>query len=156
MPAKLQTTVAKISTIPNAKNSTLVKEYYEYMIQNGSSERHINNQVKAAIAYSISLGSKRTLCNVRNSKQILEFLDSKVKDQQIDPDKKWITTWNYLHRIKRLFRWLHKQQGKKRNIPEEELKPWADKVKQIRKDPEAKRLRVYFNNHYAGAAVEML
>lgn len=37
---------------------------------------------------------------------------------------------------------------------EEELKPWAAKIKQIRKDQEAKRLLVYFNNHYAGAAVE--
>jgi uncharacterized protein YecE (DUF72 family) len=36
----------------------------------------------------------------------------------------------------------------------EELKPWAEKVKRIRKDPEAKRLRVYFNNHYGAKAVE--
>lgn len=35
----------------------------------------------------------------------------------------------------------------------EELKPWAEKVKKIQKDPEAKRLRVYFNNHYGGKAV---
>ena len=37
---------------------------------------------------------------------------------------------------------------------EEELKPWADKVKKIAKDPEVKRLRVYFNNHYGAKAVE--
>jgi uncharacterized protein YecE (DUF72 family) len=37
---------------------------------------------------------------------------------------------------------------------QEELKPWADKVKKIRKDPEVKRLRVYFKNHYGGEAVE--
>jgi uncharacterized protein YecE (DUF72 family) len=37
----------------------------------------------------------------------------------------------------------------------EQLKPWADKVKVIRrKDPEVKRLRVYFNNHYGGKAVQ--
>jgi uncharacterized protein YecE (DUF72 family) len=36
----------------------------------------------------------------------------------------------------------------------EELKPWVDKVKKIRKDPEVKRLRVYFNNHYGGKAVQ--
>jgi uncharacterized protein YecE (DUF72 family) len=37
----------------------------------------------------------------------------------------------------------------------EQLKPWADKVKEIRrKDPEVKRLRIYFNNHYGGKAVE--
>ena len=37
---------------------------------------------------------------------------------------------------------------------EEELKPWADKVKKIQKDPEVKRLRVMFNNHYRGSAAQ--
>jgi uncharacterized protein YecE (DUF72 family) len=34
---------------------------------------------------------------------------------------------------------------------EEELKPWVEKVSQIRK--ETKVLRVYFNNHWGGKAV---
>jgi uncharacterized protein YecE (DUF72 family) len=36
---------------------------------------------------------------------------------------------------------------------EEELKPWTEKVSKIKRDPEAKRLRIYFNNHYGGKAV---
>jgi uncharacterized protein YecE (DUF72 family) len=36
---------------------------------------------------------------------------------------------------------------------EEELKPWTEKVNKITKDPEANRLRIYFNNHYGGKAV---
>jgi uncharacterized protein YecE (DUF72 family) len=36
---------------------------------------------------------------------------------------------------------------------EEELKPWTEKISKIKKDPEAKRLRIYFNNHYGGKAV---
>jgi uncharacterized protein YecE (DUF72 family) len=36
---------------------------------------------------------------------------------------------------------------------EEELKPWTGKVSRIKNDPEAKRLRIYFNNHYGGKAV---
>lgn len=36
---------------------------------------------------------------------------------------------------------------------EEELKPWTEKVSKIREDPEAKRLRIYFNNHYGAKAV---
>jgi uncharacterized protein YecE (DUF72 family) len=36
---------------------------------------------------------------------------------------------------------------------EEELKPWTEKIMKILKDPEAKRLRIYFNNHYGGKAV---
>jgi uncharacterized protein YecE (DUF72 family) len=36
---------------------------------------------------------------------------------------------------------------------EEELEPWTEKINKIIKDPEAKRLRIYFNNHYGGKAV---
>jgi len=36
---------------------------------------------------------------------------------------------------------------------EEELTPWTEKVNKIAKDPQTKRLRIYFNNHYGGKAV---
>jgi uncharacterized protein YecE (DUF72 family) len=36
---------------------------------------------------------------------------------------------------------------------EEQLKPWTEKVNKIMEDPEVKRLRIYFNNHYGGKAV---
>ena len=36
------------------------------------------------------------------------FLDTKIKDVQEDPEKKWITTWNYyLLRLRIFFRWLY-------------------------------------------------
>ena len=35
-------------------------------------------------------------------------MDTKIRNLNEDPEKKWITTWNhYLHRIKLFFRWLH-------------------------------------------------
>jgi integrase/recombinase XerD len=35
-------------------------------------------------------------------------------NSEIDPDKKWITTWNHnLHRIKHFFRWLYNYRNKK-------------------------------------------
>lgn len=34
----------------------------------------------------------------------------------------------------------------------EELEPWAKKVRKIQQDPEAKKLRIYFNNHPLGNA----
>jgi uncharacterized protein YecE (DUF72 family) len=36
---------------------------------------------------------------------------------------------------------------------EEELKPWTEKINKITDDTKAKKLRIYFNNHYGGKAV---
>jgi integrase/recombinase XerD len=44
----------------------------------------------------------------------MAFLDTKIKNIQQDPDKRWITTWNhYLHRIKHFIRWLYNYRDKK-------------------------------------------
>jgi integrase/recombinase XerD len=38
------------------------------------------------------------------------FLNTRTKNTQDDPDKRWIRTWNdYLQRIKYFFRWLYNQ-----------------------------------------------
>ena len=35
---------------------------------------------------------------------------SRIKDAEIDPDKRWVRTWNdYLQRIKYFFKWLYNQ-----------------------------------------------
>lgn len=40
--------------------------------------------------------------------EIIGFLGTRRKDTTIDPDQKWIRTWNdYLQRIKYFMRWLH-------------------------------------------------
>jgi hypothetical protein len=57
-----------------------------------------------------------------NYKQIITFLDSKIKSEQIDSDKNWIITWNdYLWRLKLFFGWLHNKKVKE--INQEEVKP---------------------------------
>ena len=58
-------------------------------------------------------------------KEVVKFLDTKIKPEQIDSDKKWITTWNdYLWRIKLFFRWF--QNKKVREINGQKVK--ADDV----------------------------
>jgi len=48
------------------------------------------------------------LYEVKTKEQIISFLDTKIKNQDEDPDKRWITTWNdYLGDIKYFFRWLY-------------------------------------------------
>lgn len=107
MPTKLTTTIAKITTLPNKENADLVKVYLEYMRQNGASERHQNNQIKVVIYFGTFLGST-SFKEIHNKDEILRFLDTKRKSDEVDPERRWITTWNdYLHKIKRFFRWLH-------------------------------------------------
>lgn len=114
MPTKLTTTISKIASIPNSVNSELVNDFYEYMKSNSASERHQNNNLKVMIAYAKFLGTDVSFYNIRRKEQIIAFLDTKVKNIEVDPDKKWITTWNHnLHRIKYFFRWLHNYGDKK-------------------------------------------
>ena len=57
----LSTIVSKIQTIPNPVNATVVEEFCNYMKDNDSPERHQNNALKVAIAYTKFLGSDTTL-----------------------------------------------------------------------------------------------
>jgi hypothetical protein len=108
MPAKLSTTINKIQLVPNSTNAGIISDFYSYMKNNGSSENHQNNSLKVVIAFAKFLGSDLTFRDIKRKEQIMAFLNTKLKDLNEDPEKRWITTWNhYLHRIKLFFRWLH-------------------------------------------------
>jgi integrase/recombinase XerD len=64
------------------------------MNKNSLSESHINNTLKTNIFFSEFLGREISFHDVKNKEQITDFLDSKMKNPELDPDKKWITTWN--------------------------------------------------------------
>ena len=86
----------------------LIAEFHKFMQTNGASERHQNNSLKMVIAFALFVGKDVTLYDIDRKHQICSFLDTKIKSQEEDPDKKWITTWNYyLVHLKRFFRWLH-------------------------------------------------
>ena len=107
MPAKLTTTINNIQTVPNLINSTIIHEFYQYMTSTDSSLHHKNNNLKVIIAFANFLGSDVTFHEVKKKEQFLAFLNTKVKDSDSDPEKRWITTWNhYLNRIRFFFRWL--------------------------------------------------
>jgi integrase/recombinase XerD len=111
MPAKLTTTISKISSVPNLTNSTIIREFSEYMKWNDSSEHHQNNNLKAVIAFAKFIGPHSTFYQIQTKEQIISFLDTKKKIE--DNEKKWITTWNhYLVRIILFFRWLYNASGK--------------------------------------------
>ena len=115
MPTKLTTTISKIASLPNSVNSELIDDFCKHMKSNGASERHQNNNLKVMIAYAKFLGTDVIFYDVQKKEQIIAFLDTKTKDTEVDPDKKWITTWNHnLHRIKHFLRWLHSYGDKKK------------------------------------------
>ena len=94
MPVKLSTTVSKIESLSNSINSKLISKLYEYMNKNRLSESHINNTLKTNMLFSEFLVREISFHDVKNKEQIIDFLDSKMKNPELDPDKKWITTWN--------------------------------------------------------------
>src|SRR5919112_1765576 len=113
MAMKLSTTLSHITTVPNSSNSKIISEFYQYMKSIGTSENYQNQNLKAIIVYAKFLGPDITFNDIQKREQIVTFLDTKIKSNDIDPDKRWITTWNdYLWRIKYFLRWLHNHKDK--------------------------------------------
>ena len=105
---KLSTTLGHINSIPNPVNAKVVKQFYEYLKHIGTSENYQNQNIKQIIVFAKFLGTRMVFSEVNKKEEIISFLDTKIKDSDTDPDKRWITTWNdYLWRIKYFFRWFH-------------------------------------------------
>ena len=109
MPFKLSTTIGKIQNLSNTKNKEIINEFLQYMRSNGSSEHHQNNYLKVVIiTYGNFIGKDDSFYDINKKEQILEFLNTKIKNIDEDPDKGWITTWNnYLNRLRLFYRWLY-------------------------------------------------
>ena len=108
MTMKLSTTLGHIDRIANLTNASLVKEFYEYLKEIGTSENYQNQNLKQITGFARFLGGEKTFYDIKMREEIISFLNTKIKDIKVDPDKKWITTWNdYLWRIKYFFRWFH-------------------------------------------------
>ena len=87
MPVKLSTTITKIESLSNSVNSKLISELCDYMRKNGLSDSHINNTLKANMLFSEFLGRDVSFYDVKSKEQIINFLDSKMKNPELDPDK---------------------------------------------------------------------
>jgi hypothetical protein len=88
MPVKLSTTISKIESLSNNVNSLLISELCDYMKKNSLSDSHINNTLKTNMHFSEFLGAGVSFYNVKKKEQIINFLDSKMKRPELDPDRK--------------------------------------------------------------------
>ncbi len=114
MPAKLTTTITNIDIkVKNKINRDLIKEFFNYLKNIDASESYQNGLLKVIVRYAEYLGPHTSFYQIQDKEEILKYLDLKRKTLEVDPDKKWITTWNdYLWRIKYFFRWLYNAQEK--------------------------------------------
>ena len=78
MVAKLSTTIEKIQNLPNSSNRITLNEFLFYMKNNGSSERHQNNNLIVMIEFSTYFGSNPSFYDINNKEQILSFLETKI------------------------------------------------------------------------------
>src|SRR5215203_534558 len=113
MVAKLSTTISKIQNLPNSSNGKTLNEFLMYMKNNGSSERHQNNNLIVMIEFANYFDSNTTFYDMNKKEQILSFLDTKIKKSTKEPKKRMIKRLkHYLTRIKLFFRWLYNKDNK--------------------------------------------
>jgi integrase len=111
----------------------------------GTSERYQNNNLKAIIAYSKFLEPSLSFLRIKNKEQIISFLDTKIKNSEEDPDKRWITIWNdYLVRIKYFFRWLYNCKDK--DLDDIPFLEWVTPDFVKIKNKKTKRISPYLEN----------
>lgn len=113
---------------------------------NSSSENHIINNIKSIINFENFFQPNIPLKEIKKQ-DIIKFLDSKVKTPEMDPEKRWITTWNhYLSHLKFFFRWLYNENNKTDGDDDEHSKSiqdWATPNFIQIKQKKTKRLRAY-------------
>jgi hypothetical protein len=86
MAMTLSTTLSHITTVPNSSNSKIIIEFYHYMKSIGTSENYQNQNLKAIIVYAKFLGPDIAFNDIQKREQIVTFLDTKIKSNDIDPD----------------------------------------------------------------------
>lgn len=144
MPAKLTTTINKIQKVPNPVNAEIISEFYYHLKETGASENHQNNCLKIVIGLANSLGPDSSFYDIKKKEQIIAFLNTKIKSQEEDPDKKWITTWNdYLNRIRLFFRWLYNARSKEDSSENTHSDEWETPAFVKIKGKKSKRLSPY-------------
>ncbi|MGI8832869.1 MAG: hypothetical protein ACR2IS_09565 [Nitrososphaeraceae archaeon] len=70
MAITLNTTLSKINCLPNVDNSKIIKDFYEYMKANGTSENYQNQNIKAMIVFANYLGPDINFLDIK-SKQLV-------------------------------------------------------------------------------------
>src|SRR5215204_5182990 len=146
MTVKLSTTINNIERdVINSENKQLLVQFFDFMKRAGTSEKYQNNNLKALITYSKFLGPSISFYEIKNKNQVISFLDTKIKNSEDDPDKRWITTWNdYLVRTKYFFRWMYNCKDK--DLDDVPFSEWITPDFVKIKNKKTKRISPYLEN----------
>jgi hypothetical protein len=80
MPIRLDTIIKKIERMSNRVNCDLLKDFYQHMKDNGTSQNYQKGNLKATIHFAEHFGEATSVYNV-DYKQIVRFLDTKIKPE---------------------------------------------------------------------------
>jgi hypothetical protein len=71
MTEKLDTVLEKISTIPDPANSSLIREFYQFMTDNRKLDSYKKNNLKALVLFSLELAPNVTFYDIQKKGKIL-------------------------------------------------------------------------------------
>jgi hypothetical protein len=66
MTERLETVLEKISTVPNLIDSSVVQEFYQFMVDNRKSDSYKKNNLKALMQFSHELAPNVILYDIQN------------------------------------------------------------------------------------------
>ncbi len=96
MTMKLSTTLQHVNIISHSVNAKIVKEFYEYLKGIGTSENYQDQNLKQVAGFARFLGGGKTFYDIKSKEEIVSFLNTKIKDVSVDPNKNTIM-FNYRH-----------------------------------------------------------
>lgn len=138
----LKSALKNINSLPNKKNSNIIINYHNHLIDRGSS---LNSQIaylKAVYYYAQYLGDTNII-DVKEKHEIIAYLNSKIKND--DLEKKYIGTWNdYLLKLRTFYRWVYNSNGNGNDT--KDLEYWTTPEFLKIKKKQSKRISPYMNN----------
>ena len=105
MTSKPETIILQIKELQNQNHSCSFLQFNDWLLDDeDSSVRNASNYLMILRLFSVDVSEKELSEITRED--VIKFLDKRRKSTELDPDKKWVRTWNdYLNRLIGFYRW---------------------------------------------------
>lgn len=93
-----------MENLSNSDHKKFIKQYIKHVESDSHTERNLGANIKVLIYFSRHLKDADIINPTKE--QILDFLNSKLKTKEKDPEQKSLRTWNdYRNRLAGVYRW---------------------------------------------------